>query len=80
MNQLELEMLFLVKFDLKIDLSEMQHVGEWLINPDTVFQSSPTSTCSPRGGLLDLYFRQHQCPLTPPTHPIKMDIPSHAFC
>ncbi|KAJ2814385.1 cyclin-like protein interacting with PHO85, partial [Coemansia erecta] len=30
MNQLELEMLFLVKFELKVDVSELQRLGAWL--------------------------------------------------
>ncbi|KAJ2716914.1 hypothetical protein H4R19_000357 [Coemansia spiralis] len=31
MNQLELEMLFLIKFDLKVDTAELQSIGEWLV-------------------------------------------------
>ncbi|KAJ2910141.1 cyclin-like protein interacting with PHO85 [Coemansia aciculifera] len=33
MNQLELELLFLARFDLKIDAPEMQRIGEWLTAP-----------------------------------------------
>ncbi|KAJ2645123.1 cyclin-like protein interacting with PHO85 [Coemansia sp. RSA 1694] len=33
MNQLELELLFLARFDLKIDAPEMQRIGEWLLAP-----------------------------------------------
>ncbi|KAJ2156117.1 cyclin-like protein interacting with PHO85, partial [Coemansia sp. RSA 552] len=32
MNQLELEMLFLVKFDLKVDVAELQILGQWLVD------------------------------------------------
>ncbi|KAJ1767929.1 cyclin-like protein interacting with PHO85, partial [Coemansia sp. RSA 1824] len=31
MNQLELELLFLAKFDLKVDITELQQLGEWLV-------------------------------------------------
>ncbi|KAJ2657002.1 cyclin-like protein interacting with PHO85 [Coemansia sp. RSA 1199] len=31
MNQLELELLFLAKFDLKVDIGELQQLGEWLV-------------------------------------------------
>ncbi|KAJ2467662.1 cyclin-like protein interacting with PHO85 [Coemansia sp. RSA 2322] len=37
MNQLELELLFLARFDLKIDASEMQRIGEWLLAPRASF-------------------------------------------
>ncbi|KAJ1803291.1 cyclin-like protein interacting with PHO85, partial [Coemansia sp. RSA 2523] len=31
MNQPELELLFLAKFDLKVDVTELQQLGEWLV-------------------------------------------------
>ncbi|KAJ2452179.1 cyclin-like protein interacting with PHO85 [Coemansia sp. RSA 2336] len=36
LNQLELEMLFLIKFDLKVDTAELQQVGEWLVTQSRV--------------------------------------------
>ncbi|KAJ2398678.1 cyclin-like protein interacting with PHO85, partial [Coemansia sp. RSA 2559] len=32
LNQLELEFLFLIKFDLKVDSAELQNLGEWLMS------------------------------------------------
>ncbi|KAJ2362902.1 cyclin-like protein interacting with PHO85 [Coemansia sp. RSA 2610] len=43
MNQLELEMLFLVKFDLKVDVAELQHLGAWLVTQSRphLFRQAP---------------------------------------
>ncbi|KAJ2098702.1 cyclin-like protein interacting with PHO85 [Coemansia sp. S100] len=41
MNQLELELLFMARFDLKIDAPEMQRIGEWLMTPRTMRSSYP---------------------------------------
>ncbi|KAJ2083376.1 cyclin-like protein interacting with PHO85 [Coemansia sp. RSA 988] len=42
MNQLELELLFLMKFDLKVDAIELEHVGQWLIaRPHTLTHQHP---------------------------------------
>ncbi|KAJ2827511.1 cyclin-like protein interacting with PHO85 [Coemansia sp. 'formosensis'] len=41
MNQLELELLFLARFDLKIDAPEIQSIGEWLLTPRTTAKSYP---------------------------------------
>ncbi|KAJ2729206.1 cyclin-like protein interacting with PHO85 [Coemansia sp. BCRC 34962] len=35
LNQLELELLFMARFDLKIDAPEIQRIGEWLVAPRT---------------------------------------------
>ncbi|KAJ2696093.1 cyclin-like protein interacting with PHO85 [Coemansia sp. IMI 209128] len=35
LNQLELELLFMARFDLKIDAPEIQRIGEWLMAPRT---------------------------------------------
>ncbi|KAJ2760793.1 cyclin-like protein interacting with PHO85, partial [Coemansia nantahalensis] len=45
MNQLELEMLFLMKFDLKVDTAELQSIGEWLVRgpPVLVGHQAPSA-------------------------------------
>ncbi|KAJ1667519.1 cyclin-like protein interacting with PHO85 [Coemansia sp. RSA 1813] len=47
LNQLELELLFLIKFDLKVDSAELQHLGEWLVAwPGSL----PNTTAFPTSG------------------------------
>ncbi|KAJ1718050.1 cyclin-like protein interacting with PHO85, partial [Coemansia biformis] len=72
MNQLELEMLFLVKFDLMVDAAELQRVGEWLLaHPVAPLRHQP-----PYGLLAQYYERQmpalqpHQLIPTPQLDPM----------
>ncbi|KAJ2784256.1 cyclin-like protein interacting with PHO85 [Coemansia javaensis] len=58
MNQLELEMLFLVRFDLKVDAAELQHVGAWLMSQPP----APDAAQPPPYSLLSQYHRQQQFP------------------
>ncbi|KAJ2537627.1 cyclin-like protein interacting with PHO85, partial [Coemansia sp. RSA 1933] len=42
LNQLELELLFLIKFDLKVDSAEIQNLGEWLMEwPGCLSSTAP---------------------------------------
>ncbi|KAJ2719091.1 cyclin-like protein interacting with PHO85 [Coemansia sp. Benny D115] len=54
MNQLELELLFLVRFDLNIDADEIQRVGDWLMTGPHARVAADTQHQS----------QQHQKPLT----------------
>ncbi|KAJ1804043.1 cyclin-like protein interacting with PHO85 [Coemansia sp. RSA 2523] len=51
MNQLELELLFLAKFDLKVDVTELQQLGEWLVT-----RSRAVVPCQPPFCLLTQYY------------------------
>ncbi|PIA18549.1 cyclin-domain-containing protein [Coemansia reversa NRRL 1564] len=72
MNQLELEMLFLMKFDLKVDVIELEHVGKWLITRPHTFshQHPPFSLLTQYYGdstLIQLQHCQHPTPLLDPS-------------
>ncbi|KAJ2500227.1 cyclin-like protein interacting with PHO85 [Coemansia sp. RSA 1972] len=45
MNQLELELLFLAKFDLKVDIAELQQLGEWLVTRERAFVPGEPPFC-----------------------------------
>ncbi|KAJ2846158.1 cyclin-like protein interacting with PHO85 [Coemansia brasiliensis] len=67
LNQLELEMLFLVKFDLKVDMAELQQVGEWLVTRSRLRLSGHPPLC-----LLSRYYEdsaRHQQLPTPSLDP-----------
>ncbi|KAJ1964985.1 cyclin-like protein interacting with PHO85 [Dipsacomyces acuminosporus] len=54
MNQLELELLFLVRFDLKIDAEELQRIGNWLLTKPRVQVGRRHMPI----GMLSLYYDQ----------------------
>ncbi|KAJ1902106.1 cyclin-like protein interacting with PHO85 [Kickxella alabastrina] len=52
MNQLELEFLFLIKFELKVDDSELELIGEWLMTESQIqYQAVHDTIC-----VLDAYY------------------------
>ncbi|KAJ2804278.1 cyclin-like protein interacting with PHO85 [Coemansia guatemalensis] len=61
MNQLELELLFLMRFDLKVDAMELEHVGKWLIAKPHTFthQQPPFCLLTQYYGELALSQQQH---------------------
>ncbi|KAJ2616711.1 cyclin-like protein interacting with PHO85 [Coemansia sp. RSA 1365] len=72
MNQLELEMLFLMKFDLKVDVIELELVGKWLITRPHTFahQHPPFSLLTQYYGdsvPSQLQHCQHPTPLLDPS-------------
>ncbi|KAJ2374626.1 cyclin-like protein interacting with PHO85 [Coemansia sp. RSA 2607] len=75
MNQLELELLFLVKFDLKIDCEELQRIGNWVIwcPPEKLFQGvvSGKPIC-----LLDGYYNDQAALSLPNADIIRIQYPT----
>ncbi|KAJ2867452.1 cyclin-like protein interacting with PHO85 [Coemansia aciculifera] len=70
MNQLELELLFMARFDLKIDAPEMQRIGEWLLTPRTTrnpYQQHPECVLSAYHADVALARHAELCKLEYPT-------------
>ncbi|KAJ2658896.1 cyclin-like protein interacting with PHO85 [Coemansia sp. RSA 1200] len=59
LNQLELELLFMIKFDLKVDSIELQHLGEWVMAwPGCLSDSSLSSAGSGSVCVLSQYYEE----------------------
>ncbi|KAJ2522534.1 cyclin-like protein interacting with PHO85 [Coemansia sp. RSA 1939] len=59
LNQLELELLFMIKFDLKVDSVELQHLGEWVMAwPGCLSDSSLSSAGSGSVCVLSQYYEE----------------------